>query len=87
MGRLIDANANREQFKKLVCETLNDDYITTKKKFELIMTAFDSMPTAYDVDAVEEELLALPQHSNWNPNSDNISRSKAIDAVRKGGVE
>ena len=56
MRRLIDANTNREKFKEIVYRTLNDCNITTKKKFNIIMTAFDNMPTAYDIEKVVAEL-------------------------------
>ena len=56
MSRLIDADANREKFKKIVYQTLNDCNITTNKKFNIIMTAFDNIPTAFDVEKVVEEL-------------------------------
>jgi len=95
MGRLIDADANREQFKKVVCKTLNDITITTKKKFELIMTAFDNMPTAYDIENVQNETREY-----FKNKINNASTSKTTDGwdmvefnadihkiIGKGGVE
>ena len=101
MSRLIDANANREKFKEIVFRTLNDYTIATKRKFNLIMTAFDNMPTAYDVEKVVHELREATKcnidcyegrasevadyDDSWN--DDIISACEAIKIVRKGGVE
>ena len=90
MARLIDADVNREEFKKILCCTLNDCSITTKKKFNLIMTAFDDMPTAYDVEKVVEELEGEKSKSIYDYDSVidvKSAYSKAIDIVRKGGVK
>lgn len=43
-------------------------------------------PTAYDVDKVVEQVNALPKCSTWNHNSDNVSRVKAVEIVKAGGV-
>lgn len=88
--RLIDADANREDFKKIVYRTLNDYTITTKKKFNLIIIAFDNITTAYDVSKVEAELKNGDNHLTYGgiPFKEPLIKvSDAIDIVRKGGVE
>lgn len=102
MGRLIDANANREKFKEIVYRTLNDCNITTKKKFNIIMTAFDNMPTAYDVEKVVEQLEdKLLSSSDAHAEAivgmcgasanmyygEKSAYTKAIEIVKRGGVE
>lgn len=83
MARLIDADANREEFKKILYRTLNDCSITTKKKFNLIITAFDDMPTAYNVEKVVEELESDERHTFDGC----INKRYTTEIVRKGGVE
>ena len=91
MSRLIDANANREKFKEIVYRTLNDCTITTKKKFNIIMTAFDNMPTAYDISKVVAELedakFLMPPENDNHYADNGLFLEDAIDIVRKGGVE
>jgi hypothetical protein len=84
MGRLIDTDTLIEDINTW---TMQCDDIESIVMLQTVVDKIEKQPTAYDISRVVEELLALPQHSRWNPNSDNISRSKAIDAVRKGGVE
>lgn len=85
MRRLIDANANREKFKEIVYQTLNDCTITTKEKFNLIMTAFDNMPTAYDISKVVAELEDLQCVNPFLTTTE--YEHKAIEIARKGGAE
>lgn len=91
MSRLIDANANREKFKEIVYRTLNDCNITTKKKFNIIMTAFDNMPTAYDISKVVAELedakFLMPPENDNHYADNGLFLEDAINIVRKGGVE
>lgn len=93
MSRLIDADANREKFKEIVFRALNDYTIATKRKFNLIMTAFDNIPTAYDVEKVVKELKEWTFNADINigdgtmMNHNLIVSENAIDTVREGGVE
>lgn len=52
--RLIDADANREDFMERVYDVLSDE--PDNIKANLIIDAFDEMPTAYDPDKVVERL-------------------------------
>ena len=99
MRRLIDANTNREKFKEIVYRTLNDCNITTKKKLNIIMTAFDNMPTAYDIEKVvaelEERRSEYEVYAENAPDEELRAYRKGVmrgceysqDIVRKGGVE
>lgn len=53
-GRLIDANAYRDDFMQDVYEVLSNE--SDNIKANLIIDAFDRIPIAYDVDAVVEQL-------------------------------
>ena len=55
--RLIDADANREDFMERVYDILLDE--PDNIKANLIIDAFDEMPTAYDPDKVAEQLEKL----------------------------
>ena len=83
MSRLIDADANREEFKKIAYRTLNDYTITTKKKFNLIMTAFDNMPTAYDIEKV---VAQLEEEKFGRCDDSKRVLGYAQEYVRKGGL-
>lgn len=52
--RLIDADVNREDFMERVYDILSDE--PDNIKANLIIDAFDEMPTAYDPDKVVEQL-------------------------------
>ena len=54
MGRLIDADANRDEFMEEVYDILSDE--PDNIKANLIIDAFDEIPTAYDPDKVVEQL-------------------------------
>ena len=96
MSRLIDADANREEFKKTVYLTLIDCGATAKEKFNLIMTAFDSIPTAYDVDKVVDVLVDTFGDDMCELNGsyeccidmpcDECKRNRMLELIRKGGV-
>ena len=52
--RLIDADANRDEFMEEVYDILSDE--PDNIKANLIIDAFDEIPTAYDPDKVVEQL-------------------------------
>lgn len=85
MGRLIDADALLQDIRE------NMPNYEVKKDFLLFVHA---QPTAYDVDAVVAELKNETQYVDLsNPSSKvrfevkAIHPQKAIEIVRKGGVE
>ena len=71
--RLIDAD---ELLNSLGCSDLDIE----------IAHIVDDQPVAYDVDKVVEQLEELPRYSTWNHSSDNVSREKAIEIVKGGGI-
>ena len=54
MGRLIDADVNRDEFMEEVYDILSDE--PDNIKANLIIDAFDEIQTAYDPDKVVEQL-------------------------------
>lgn len=79
--RLIDADANREDFMERVYDILLDE--PDNIKANLIIDAFDEMPTAYDQDKVMEQ---LEEHFNaTNDKGARLAYHHAIQIV-KGGV-
>lgn len=56
MGQLVDADANRDEFMEKVYDILSDE--PDNIKANLIIDAFDEMPTAYDPDKAVVRLLA-----------------------------
>lgn len=83
MGRLIDADVNREDFMERVYDILSDE--PDNIKANLIIDAFDEMPTAYDQDKVVEQLEeACISPSDYPGYAVDIE--KAIDIVKAGGV-
>lgn len=83
--RLIDADAmNEELFYKQVGG--KDSLITAESAFKMI----DAQPTAYDVEAVVEQLgnigtLARPV--GWTKAYEIIMLKDAIEIVKEGGAE
>lgn len=63
--RLIDADANREDFMERVYDILLDE--PDNIKANLIIDAFDEMPTAYDPDKVVEQLEILKKAEQDRP--------------------
>lgn len=84
--RLIDADANREDFIEGVYDILSDE--PDNVKANLIIDTFDEMPTAYDPDKVEEQLndrfrvVRTDEDLGWNKAID-----EAITIVKGGGVD
>ena len=73
--RLIDADAFKERYKK----NHSDCELTD------VFDDIDAQPTAYDVDAVVEQIEALEDVGrSWTHKY--ILSNKAIEIVRKGGV-
>ena len=95
--RLIDADANREDFMERVYDILLDE--PDNIKANLIIDAFDEMPTAYDPDKVVEQLEKLKSLVPVNRVLDDIvndkpkelgmliAYEKAIEIVKGGGVD
>lgn len=63
--RLIDADANREDFMERVYDILLDE--PDNIKANLIIDAFDEMPTAYNPDKVVEQLGKLKKAEQDRP--------------------
>ena len=63
--RLIDADANREDFMERVYDILLDE--PDNIKANLIIDAFDEMPTAYNPDKVVEQLEKLKKAEQNRP--------------------
>lgn len=80
---LIDADANREDFMERVYDILLDE--PDNIKANLIIDAFDEMPTAYDPDKVVEQ---LEEHFNaTNDKGARLAYHHAIQIVKGGGVD
>ena len=81
--RLIDADANREDFMEKVYDILLDE--PDNIKANLIIDAFDEMPTAYDPDKVVEQ---MEEHFNaTNDKGARLAYHHAIQIVKGGGVD
>ena len=81
--RLIDADANREDFMERVYDILLDE--PDNIKANLIIDAFDEMPTAYDPDKVVER---LEEYFNaTNDKGARLAYHHAIQIVKGGGVD
>ena len=82
--RLIDADAmNAELFYKQV--GVKDSLITAESAFEMI----NAQPTAYDVDAVVEQLedrSTLSRPVGWTKSYEIITLKDAVEIVKGGGV-
>jgi hypothetical protein len=82
--RLIDADAmNAELFYKQVGG--KDSLITAESAFEMI----NAQPTAYDVDAVVEQLeyrSTLSRPVGWTKSHEIITLKDAVEIVKGGGV-
>lgn len=87
MRQLVDADANRDEFMEKVYDILSDE--PDNIKANLIIDAFDEMPTAYDPDKVVEQLEAYS-------NADEAERlgtmpvvelADAIKIVKGGGAD
>ena len=88
MGRLIDAG--------LVLDNLSGR-LESRKDYDAVKDAINNMPTAYDTDKVVEELeenasrytkkYATPYGNNGYRDTKAISIHKAIEIVKRGGVD
>ena len=93
MGRLIDAYANRDEFMEEVYDILSDE--PDNIKANLIIDAFDEIPTAYDPDKVVEQLenrksLMLETFKISESDIDRgriYGMDKAIEIVKAGGAD
>ena len=92
-GRLIDAYAYRDDFMQDVYEVLSNE--SDNINANLIIDAFDRIPTAYDVDKVVAQLES--ESARWQDSGDAyndekekgvaIGFRKAIEIVKGGGVD
>ena len=83
--RLIDADA----FNVIGLDAKSEEFI---KGAEYILGMIDRQPTAYDVKKVVEELkkhsyIVRVARMNGTDNTKILNPAKAIEIVRKGGVE
>ena len=93
MGRLIDADANRDEFMEEVYDILSDE--PDNIKANLIIDAFDEIPTAYDPDKVVEQLedrksLMLETFKISESDIDRgriYGMDKEIEIVKAGGTD
>ena len=91
MGRLIDADAYRDDFMQDVYEVLSNE--SDNIKANLIIDAFDRIPIAYDEDAVVEQLEKEIEWYEIHGCNNDLNRGiigasrKAIEIVRGGGIE
>lgn len=91
--RLIDADANRDEFMEEVYDILSDE--PDNIKANLIIDAFDEIPTAYDPDKVVEQLedrkrLILETFKISESDIDRgriYGMDKAIEIVKAGGAD
>lgn len=74
MGRLIDADVNRDEFMEEVYDILSDE--PDNIKANLIIDAFDEIQTAYDPDKVVEQLEKLKSLVPVNRVLDDIVNDK-----------
>ena len=89
MGRLIDADANRDEFMEEVYDILSDE--PDNIKANLIIDAFDEIPTAYDPDKVVEQLEDRSEEYNsgvrLHGKPEEMLTDDAIEIVKGGGVK
>lgn len=83
MGRLIDADANRDEFMEEVYDILSDE--PDNIKANLIIDAFDEIPTAYDPDKVVEQMEEFRGEMEQFGCSSMLA--DMIEIVRGGGVK
>lgn len=91
--RLIDSDAYRDDFMQDVYEVLSNE--SDNIKANLIIDAFDRIPTAYDVDKIVEQLES--ESARWQDSGDAyndekekgvaIGFRKAIEIVKGGGAQ
>lgn len=91
--RLIDADAYRDDFMQTVYDLFSDE--SDNIKANLIIDAFDRIPTAYDVYKVVEQLES--ESARWQDSGDAyndekekgvaIGFRKAIEIVKGGGPQ
>lgn len=89
--RLIDADAYRDDFMQDVYEVLSNE--SDNIKANLIIDAFDRIPTTYDVDKVVEQLEKEIEWYETHGCNNDLNRGiigatrKAIEIVRGGGTQ
>ena len=81
--RLIDADANRDEFMEEVYDILSDE--PDNIKANLIIDAFDEIPTAYDPDKVVEQLEEFRGEMEQFGCSSMLA--DMIEIVKGGGVK
>lgn len=89
MGRLIDAN----DVKKMISDTFEKekDVINSFWKMGTLMDKVDEIQTAYDVDAVVEQLEERSEEYNsgvrLHGKPEEMLTDEAIEIVKGGGVD
>ena len=89
MGRLIDA----DDVKKMISDTFEKekDVINSFWKMGTLMDKVDEIQTAYDVDAVVEQLEERSEESNsgvrLHGKPEEMLTDEAIEIVKGGGVD
>lgn len=86
--RLIDAQANRDKFMTEVYRVVDSKILTPQGKFNQIMTAYDRIPIAYDVDKVVEELekaKSINVDVGFGTIYKTIRKDVSIEIVKNGG--
>lgn len=85
MGRLVDVD---DIIKKIQVEIKKSEYSALLLQVvNLFVEMLEAQPTAYDIEKVVEQLEELPLHyceAYWG---ESIDLERAIDVVRKGGVD
>lgn len=96
MGRLIDADKLNEEFDDLITTFENTkngkNYISKEELLEclkILRGCVEEQPTAYDISNVVAELedvFPINPYPNEFTNGRDFAIKKAIDIVRKGGI-
>lgn len=79
--RLIDAN-KIEDYLENVCDNERDAYCLVN-----LLSYIDEMPIAYDIEKVINKLSDIVVYQNYMKDIKGIDYDKAIDIIKKGGIE
>ena len=79
--KLIDAN-KIEDYLENVCDNERDAYCLVN-----LLSYIDEMPIAYNIDEVINQLSDIVVYQNYTNDVKGIDYNKAIDIIRKGGIE
>lgn len=90
MGRLIDADALIENFRKCYSGHMGMENSDSTMMFKSICRVINEQPTAYDSEKVLEgleEAIYMIDDSATLSTRNVINDEEAIDIVKRGGVE